>query len=59
MMEFEEYEKVQHLWPREQLYLYAYNEGDTPQDLIISFSAATTLSSTFLTAILSLLLFMH
>ena len=50
---------VQHLWPREQLYLYVYNEGDMPQDLIISYSAATTLTATFLAAFLSLQLIIH
>eukprot|EP00354_Favella_ehrenbergii_P003007 CAMPEP_0170453482 /NCGR_PEP_ID=MMETSP0123-20130129/2048_1 /TAXON_ID=182087 /ORGANISM="Favella ehrenbergii, Strain Fehren 1" /LENGTH=44 /DNA_ID= /DNA_START= /DNA_END= /DNA_ORIENTATION= len=31
-------DQVYKLWPRESLYLHVLNEGDTPQDLIISFS---------------------
>ena len=37
---FELYDDVLQLKPRESLYLYVINEGSTPQDLKISFSAA-------------------
>ena len=47
---------VQYLWPREALYLYAYNEGSTPQDMIISFSAANCLTASVLAALLSAML---
>ena len=30
--------EVQRLWPREMVYLYVVNEGDTPQELSIRFA---------------------
>ena len=33
-------EYVNKLWPREMVYVYAVNKGDTPQDLKLSYSGA-------------------